>query len=158
MKEEFVNAFLAPAKLVWSKELGHSLDLDQARMVDQQFTTDEVTVIIGVSGRLEGNVLYGFSETTALAVVSVMLDEEVDKFNTEIGLSALGEIANMITGNAATRLAQSGYPCQISPPVIIEPAGTRFTTTGGSQILVTFSSTLGPLSVRISLRETRTPD
>ncbi len=158
MKEEFVNSFLAPAKLVWEKELGHSLDLAHAQMVDQQFTTDEVTVIIGVSGRLEGNVLYGFSETTALAVVGVMLDEPVDKFNDEIGLSALGEIANMITGNAATRLAQAGYPCQISPPVIIEPVGTRFTTTGGPQILVTFSSQLGPLSVRISLQETRTPD
>lgn len=158
MKEEFVNSFLAPAKLVWEKELGHPLDLTHAQLVDQQYTTDEVTAIIGVSGRLEGNVLYGFSETTALAVVGVMLDEEVDKFNDEIGLSALGEIANMITGNAASRLAEAGYPCQISPPVIIEPKGTRFTTTGGSQILVIFSSQLGPLSVRISLHETRTPD
>ena len=158
MREEFVNAFLAPARLVWEKELGHSLDLAHAQVVDHQFTTDEITVIIGVSWRLEGNVLYGFSESTALAVVRVMLDEPVDKFNDEIGLSALGEIANMITGNAATRLAQVGYPCQISPPVIIEPVGTRFTTTGGPQILVTFSSQLGPLSVRISLRETGTPD
>ncbi len=158
MKEEFVNSFLVPAKFVWEKELGQPLELANAQMVDQQFTTDEVTAIIGVSGRLEGNVLYGFSESTARAVVSVMLDEEVDKFNDEIGLSALGEIANMITGNAATRLAQAGYPCQISPPVIIEPVGSRFTTTGGSQILVTFSSPLGPLSVRISLREARIPD
>lgn len=158
MKQEFVNSFLSPAKLVWEKELGHTLDLTQAKLVDQQYTTDEVTVIIGVSGRLEGNVLYGFSEATALAVVSVMLDDVVDKFNDELGLSALGEIANMITGNAASRLAEAGYPCQISPPVIIEPMGTRFTTTGGSQILVTFSSKLGPLSVRISLQETRTPD
>lgn len=158
MKEEFVNSFLAPAKLVWEKELGHTLEMTHAKLVDQQYTTDEVTAIIGVSGRLEGNVLYGFSESTALAVVSVMLDEEVDHFNDEIGLSALGEIANMITGNAATRLAQAGYPCQISPPVIIEPQGTRFTTTGGAQILVTFTSPLGPFSTRISLQETRTPD
>ena len=49
MKEEFVNSFLSPAKLVWDKELGHSLDLDHAKLVDQQFTTDEVIVAPGVS-------------------------------------------------------------------------------------------------------------
>ena len=70
-------------------------------------------------------------------------------------LSALGEIANIITGNAATHLAAAGYTCAISPPVIIEPAGSRFTTVGGSQILVTFGSDIGKLSIHISLSETR---
>ncbi len=45
--------------------------------------------------------------------------------NGELGLSALGELANMITGNAATRLAQQGFPCNIGPPVMIERAGSR---------------------------------
>ena len=86
-----------------------------------------------------------------------MLDEEVDRFNTEIGLSALGEIANMITGNAATRLAQAGYPCQISPPVIIEPVGTRFTTgsiTIGMAAHETFTcsscQTMGQVATRLT--------
>ena len=64
----------------------------------------------------------------------------------------------MITGNAATRLAQQGFPCDISPPVIIEPAGSRFTTLSGPQILATFTSALGALTVRISLTETGNPD
>ena len=69
MKEEYVNSFLVPTKLVWGKELGHTLELVKAEVVDHQFSTDEVTAIIGVSGRLKGNVLYGFSEGTAQAVV-----------------------------------------------------------------------------------------
>ena len=158
MKEEYVNAFLAPAKHVWEKELGHSLELAGAVVVDHQFTTDELTAIIGVSGRLKGNVLYGFSEETARAMVSQMVGEQVTNFRGEVGLSALGEIANMITGNAATRLAQAGYPCNISPPVIVEPHGSTFTTLGDTQILVTFNSSLGSLTVRISLSETYQPD
>ena len=153
MKEEYVNSFLAPAKLVWAKELGDSLELASAQLVAKQFTTDDLTAIIGVSGRLEGNVLYGFGESTALAVVCRMLGEDVSSYQDELGLSALGEIANMITGNAATHLSSAGYQCNISPPVIIEPAGSRFTTFEGAQILVTFASSLGPLSVRISLHD-----
>ncbi len=154
MKEEYVNSFLAPTKLVWEKELGHTLELAGMDLVSNQFTTDDVTAVIGVSGRLEGNVLYGFSQETAYAVMSLMLGEPVNDLNNEMGLSAIGEIANMITGNAATRLSQVGYPCNISPPVIIEPLGSRFTTFGTSQIRVTFKSPLGPLSVRLSLYET----
>lgn len=158
MKEEFINSFLSPAILVWEKELGEDLVVSGTDLVSNQYTTDDVTAIIGVSGKLEGNVLYGFSGGTALAVVSRMMGEEVKTISDEIGLSALGEIANMITGNAATRLSASGYPCDISPPVIIEPTGSRFTTVGGPQIRVNFSSPLGALSVRIVLYEARAKD
>ena len=158
MKEEFVNSFLAPAKLVWEKELKQALDFAKAELVSHQFTTEDITTIIGISGKLEGNVLYGLSVDTAKRIIATMLGEEVKTWNDDLGLSALGELANMITGNAATRLSQIGYPCQISPPVMIEPAGSRFTTNQGPQILVTFTSGLGDLRVRFSLRETQKRD
>ena len=43
MKEEYVNSFLAPAKMVWDKELGKTLNLAKAEIVSHQFTTEEVT-------------------------------------------------------------------------------------------------------------------
>ena len=136
MKEEWVNSFLAPAKLVWEKELGQNLEFAGAQMVSNRFTTDDVTAVIGVSGRLQGNVLYGFSQETSNSVIAVMLGENEGQISAEMGLSAIGEIANMITGNAATTLAELGYRCEISPPVVIEPVGSRFTTVGESQMLV----------------------
>ena len=158
MKEEYVNSFLVPAQLVWKKELGHDLTVESAEIVSHQFTTDDLTAIIGVSGRLEGNVLYGWTEESAIKVVSTMMGEEVEDLRTDLALSALGELANMITGNAATLLSQVGYPCQISPPVIVEPRGSRFTIMGSTQMLVSFTSPIASLSVRISLRETSLPD
>ena len=158
MKEEYVNSFLAPAIMVWEKELGETLTVLAKDLVSNHFTSDDITAVIGVSGRLEGNVLFGFSEETALAMVSKMLDEQITDVHGEIALSAVGEIANMITGNAATRLSQIGYPCSISPPVIIEPMGSKFTIAGGPQIRVNFSSELGFFTVRIYLYETALRD
>ena len=158
MKEEYVNSFLVPARLIWKKELGQDLTVESAEIVSHQFTTEDVTAIIGVSGRLEGNVLYGFTEESAIKIVSTMIGEDVQDLRDDLPLSALGEMANMITGNAATYLAQAGFPCQISPPVIVEPRGSRFTIMGSTQMLVNFTSPLASLSVRISLRETSTPD
>jgi chemotaxis protein CheX len=106
-----------------------------------------------VSGKLEGNVLYGFADDCAKSVVAKMIGEESVTELDQLGLSALGEIANMITGNAATQLAEAGFTCDISPPVIIEPAGSRFTTMNANQILVTFQSTFGILRIRLALSE-----
>jgi len=158
MKEEYINAFLAPAKMVWDKELGQTLEFDTAEMASDQFTSEDVTAIIGISGKLEGTVFYGFPQDTVKAVVATMVGEDAEGVTDELGLSALGEIANIITGNAATKLAQEGYPCDISPPVIIEPMGSRFTTLSGPQILVKFKSDLCMLTVRISLNEARPRD
>lgn len=152
MKEEYVNAFLIPAKMVWEKELQTTLNFVGAKAVDHQYTTEDLTAILGVSGQLEGNVLYGFGGGTALAVASAMIGEQVTELD-DMSMSALGELANMITGNAATQLSAKGYECNISPPLIIEPSGSRISTLSGMQILTSFKSEYGELNIRICLNE-----
>ncbi len=151
MREEYVNAFLNPAKKVWEQELGQSLEVASADMTTSQVMDEDITVVIGISGTLQGNVLYGFSDATAEGLVKTMTGEEEVDIKDEIGLSVLGEVANMITGNAATALAQAGFPCVISPPVIFEPAGNKLMAMSGPQILVSFVSELGPFSVRLGI-------
>lgn len=156
VKQEYVNPFLAPARLVWRSELGHSLELASVEGVSHRFTTEDVTAAIGISGQLQGSVLYGFPIGTARAITDNMVGIEVDTFS-ELALSALGEIANMITGNAATELAELGYSCEISPPIMIVSPGCEISTLGRRQIMVTFSSEVGPLRVRVSLSQTSEP-
>ena len=152
MKQEYVNPFLTPAQMVWQKEFGCVLKIQNAEAVSHQYTTDDVTAIIGISGKLEGNVLYGFTEDLVRQIVQRLVGEEVDPRD-QMALSALGEIANVITGNAATQLAASGYGCDISPPVILEPVGATLTAGVPKQIQVTFESEMGLLRVRIGLAE-----
>ncbi len=139
--------------LVWQRELGQSLAMQSAESTSHRFTTEDITAAIGVSGRLQGSVLYGFPEGTARAVIDKLLGRRVD-LESEMALSALGELANVITGNAVTELAVKGYLCDISPPIMIVPAGSLITTVVGQQILVTFGSPMGPLRIRVSLFDT----
>lgn len=152
MKEEYVNAFLAPAKMVWEKELNTTLEFVGAKAVGHQYTTEDLTAILGVSGQLEGSVLYGFGGGTGLAVASAMIGETVTELD-DMSMSALGELCNMITGNAATQLSAKGYVCDISPPLIIEPSGSRISTLHGMQIMTSFKSQYGELYIRIALNE-----
>ncbi len=136
--------------MVWKQEFGTDLEIAGAEAVSYQYTTDDITAIISISGKLEGNVLYGFSDEVSAEVVRRMIGEDMDA-REPMAVSALGEIANVITGNAATELAANGYTCDISPPVIIEPRGSTLTSTVPEQIIVTFKSDIGLLSARIGL-------
>ena len=153
MKEEFVNPFLTPAVDVWKRELGEDLEYKGASNVPSQGETDAITAFIGVAGSIKGVVLYEFDKETAKKIVSKMVGEETD-LKEDVAISALGELANMITGNAASALTVAGYPCGISPPIMMAPNGLpiRFNT-GGAQIQVTFDCALGELRIRVGLTE-----
>ncbi len=150
MKAEFVNAFLTPALDVWKKELGEDLTYHGAHSVSGTFTTEDLTAIIGVAGGLKGNVFYELSNATALAVPGAMCGTTFEELD-EVGLSAIGELANIITGNATIELAAAQYVCDISPPVLL-PMGAQVSVSN-PQLRASFESAIGKMSIRIGLTE-----
>jgi chemotaxis protein CheX len=153
VKAEFVNAFLDPALNIWKKELGTYLAFDHAEGAKGgAFTTEDMTAIIGVTRQLKGNVFYEFTQETALAVASAMCGEQFTEM-TELGLSALGELANMIIGNATIALSAADYVCDISPPVILARGAS--VTVVDPQIRAYFTSPLGGMSIRVGLSEVK---
>lgn len=80
---------------------------------------DELDISIGVTGDLVGEVIYRFPNPTSLNMVHIMSGMEmasVDEFVT----SAISEIANIISGNVLTMLAENDLKCDILPPVLRE--------------------------------------
>lgn len=152
MRQEFVNPFLTAAQHVFEVELGQELKFAGARATEDTITSEDITAFIGVTGRLEGNVFYGFKRGVARSILTIMLGKPPAGMD-QMALSALGEIANMITGNAAIGLAGAGYSTDLTPPTLIQPKGSKFTTLGCPQIVVDLESECGPFPVRISLRE-----
>jgi chemotaxis protein CheX len=100
--------------------------------------------------------LYEFSDGTAKAVAGKMMGAPVAQLD-EMAISAIGELANIITGNATIQLASVGYSCDISPPVILQPKGLEIKATSGMQIAVRFDSALGPVGIRVGLSEAEVP-
>ena len=61
----------------------------------------EANVVIGVTGDLRGSLLYSFPKQMALDMVSIMAGMSMTKLDAFVS-SALGEVANIISGNAVT--------------------------------------------------------
>ncbi len=81
-------------------------------------SADDVRVSVEVSGDLTGEVYYRFPRATTLKMVNIMSGMEFDQVD-EFVTSALGEIANIISGNALTALSEQHVTCDIHPPRIL---------------------------------------
>ena len=78
-----------------------------------------VTVIIGMTKAIRGNVAYNLTEASAMAIASTMMGGmPVTQFD-ELPQSAISELVNMVTANAAIRYEQMGLQVDISPPSLV---------------------------------------
>ncbi len=75
-----------------------------------------VSVIVGFTKQIRGNVVYNMTEDTAKFIAStMMMGMPVAEFDA-MAQSAISEMSNMLTANAATNLTGMGLEVDISTP------------------------------------------
>jgi chemotaxis protein CheX len=151
VKVEFVNPFIQAASEVLESELGAEAQRGELRLQKSAFTTDEVTAIVGVTGKVRGIVLYSMTESTAMAIVARIMQQEFHAFDA-LAQSGIGELGNVITGRAGVLLSDAGYPSNITPPAVVVGKGTMVTTLDLNRLVMPLETDVGRLEVQIVLR------
>ena len=88
----------------------------------------DITGIVGMTGPVNGSIAVSFSEPAILQIVSTMFGEAVTEINEEIQ-DAVGELSNMISGDARRMLAEKGYQFGASIPTVITGKDHRINQT-----------------------------
>ena len=78
----------------------------------------DVTAIVGVNGAKKGSIALTFTKASAIAVVRGMLGDDIQDVIQDTK-DAVGEVTNMISGQARAMLAEKGMSIQGSTPAII---------------------------------------
>lgn len=151
MKAEFINPFVASAFAVIETITGDHPKRGELSARAKMFKSQEITIVTGVTGGLQGQVLYGMSSQTALNVGSAMLGNEINELD-ELAISALAELANMISGNSTTRLAEAGYVADITPPSVVQGSELRVLTVEAALIIPVITS-FGVIEINVALQK-----
>lgn len=123
---DYVKAFLQAAEHVLDQMIGEIPSKGSpAYHVEPTFNLQHINVFLGITGDIEGQVNFGMDLDTGLKLASIMVLEDVMTLD-EISMSALQEMANMISGNATTLLAKM-LKLEISPPSLV--TGKEMTAT-----------------------------
>lgn len=85
----------------------------------QELVNTGVIIIVGIVGAIQGNVVYVLDFEAAKKIASTMMMGMPVTELDEISQSALSELTNMLTANAATVFSSLDIPIDISTPTLL---------------------------------------
>ncbi len=152
MNVEHINPFLKSVTNTFATMLSAEATRGDLVLGDPKQRTFPISGIIGLSGKASGMVVINLSTEVALRAASVMLMEEQTEVNDDV-LDAVGEIANIIAGQAKTELEQ--YDLSVSLPNVITGDGHEIRFPSATPPLaVPFSTDFGPLRLEVGFETT----
>lgn len=117
MDVKLINPFLQSFNTIMP-QLGFEIEKGGISVKDKIFG-DGITISVGVTGDVKGNVIYMISEDGGKKIASkMMMDMPVDELS-DMAKSALSELSNMLTANASINYSNMGINTDISTPVLV---------------------------------------
>lgn len=151
MNPELINPFLQATYDVCKQMFNLEIENREIQKTEELYVGKELNVLISILGDVSGSVTYSFPKETALELVNVlsgMSMQEVDIFVT----SALGEVGNIISGNAVSYLAKMNKKCDIAPPQVILGENRSLSLANKESIVITLHTKIGEFSMNLTLK------
>jgi chemotaxis protein CheX len=150
MDVAYVNPFIVSTVETFRTMLNLEVKQGAVQLKDENKFSYDVSGIIGLSGEAQGSICMSFPKLLALKLVSKLLGTDIKIIGPEIA-DGIGEIANIIAGNAKQHLSQ--YTLSISLPKVVVGAGHYVVSQKGiPTIVVPFISSMGNFAMEVSLK------
>ena len=153
MKAEYANPFINAAVNVFQQELGVKLSRTDLKKKVSAAPSHPISIIIGVTGPIRGQVVYSMDGNFAYEVAKAMLPGKLPAEIKKLVNSAVSEIANMVTGSASIKLAGESQTIYITPPAVFSGANLEIDFLSITTISIGFLSQIGALEINIALTE-----
>lgn len=141
---EFINPFIEATKNVFKTMVGIDVERDKLYLKEDHKMFGDISGVMGLSGAATGSVVISLPSSLALTVVGSMLGEAAGTEITPDTCDAVGELINMISGQAKASLTKTKYHFQISIPTVVQGKGHEVTHKKGTpNIVVLFKTSDG---------------
>jgi chemotaxis protein CheX len=116
-----------------------------------------VSIIIGIYGFLVGQVVYSLDNTLAQRMVDKLLGSKSPQEKKIMFVDTLGEVANMITGNATALLNQSReLALHITTPAIATGDNLSINLVPKPALVLGLYTQYGPIEISVAVEEQET--
>ncbi len=115
-----------------------------------EIASGDVTGIVGFTGDMNGSISISFEKACATQIVKNMLGDDIQDILQDVK-DAVGEITNMVSGQARAGLAEQGHKLQGSTPtVVIGDNHTIAHLTSSTVMAIPFSTDHGKFTIEFS--------
>jgi len=151
-RAELINPFLEAVVELFDVEMGLSLSRGSISLDDSTKTSQEVNIILGITGKVRGQIVYSMSSETARSIAANLIGQPVTEFDS-LAQSALSELGNIASGSAIAKLDGEYSDLAVTPPTLIVGTNVFISTLNSSRIRVIMQSEIGDIEVTVALRE-----
>ncbi len=150
---DYINPFIEATVNTFSTMCNTTPVRDKVFLKGEGEEVYGVSGIIGLGGEALGAVVLNFPESVAISAVSKFVGEEYTSITSSV-VDGVGELTNIIAGDAKNRLIQKGYKFEIGLPKMV--TGRNYITAQNKSvpcIVVSFASPIGKFCLEVSLRK-----
>ena len=148
---EIAKAFIAATNNILSTMANISPTAGKPFVKKDHTALGDFSAIIGVTGEHKGSICVTFTREGAISVVQAMLGDDIENLEND-AVDTVGEIANMVSGQARAAIAEKGVVLQGSTPTIITGEKHRITHMSKSPVMcIPFTMPNGAFTVEFCL-------
>jgi chemotaxis protein CheX len=149
MKAAYINPFINAVINLFQTMVGLSLNVGAPELKSDAKPNHDICGVIDVTGEVQGRVVVSMPETMATVLASELLEEHIEQLDEDC-IDAVGEIANMIAGNAKTDFPGGGNA--ISVPQVVIGRGNVTYPAATPVISIPCQTEQGALSIDVALK------
>lgn len=146
MDVKYINPFLKAFDSVMNSFGATEVKKSAIKLKKDMTIEKDITTFIGIVGSIRGNISYSYDMKTAKEIISLMMGMEIEKFD-NLARSAIGELSNMITGNALALLAENGEVLDVTTPTVVMGKNMYFLLGSIDTIMVILDTKFGEVEI-----------
>ncbi len=125
MNVEYLNPIIKASTFVLGQTCMVETKVGKPYLTQTSYKDEIFIVMMGITGQLHGQVILAMEAGVACQLASkMMMGMPVDSLN-DMAKSALGELMNMMMGNAMTYFSEMDILLDITPPTMFDSKNLR---------------------------------
>ena len=151
MKLEYIEPFVTAVTTVLTAVLRSDVVRDDFVLLRGHELSGDIVVMIGLAEQQSESIILNMDAETANRIGAAMTDDACSGLDVDC-MDALGELANMIAGNAVSALWDLGYTFTINPPAAVNRGDIPAVTAGLELFQVPVRTDFGGVTVNFTMK------
>ena len=152
MEAVWVNAFCSATANMFKTMINLEVTTGKPSIKTEPYPRADVSGMVGFSGEAQGSIALSFPKGTAIQMVSALLGTPITEINRDVS-DAVGELANIVAGNAKVDIPQLKLSISL-PQVVVGPNHAVSCQSNIPVVIIPYKSPMGDFVLEFSLKRT----
>jgi chemotaxis protein CheX len=150
MRMDLIQPFIDSLDAVLSEMMKSPTTIADLTMEEDGYRKKGLAAVVTFKGQIEGRIILDMDPSAAAKVAEILAGTEVDPAETIVS-EAVGELANMVIGNAVTQLNDRGFSFKVFPPQLFSQEQAEKAGQDSEATILRFETPSGNVHLSIGL-------